>query len=240
MKVAAYQAPLLPVGSMNAIGLLQQRVRQGEAEGVGILCTPEAILGGLADYSDEPAAVAIPAHRIGDALAPLASDTVTSIVGFTELASSGALHNCAAVYHRGAVIGVYRKMHPAINRSVYSPGWETPVFTVGRLTFGIIICNDSNFPALSARMAALGAAVIFVPSNNGLPPGKGGSELVSLARKTDVRIAIEHHLWIVRADVAGRSGHLVSHGSTGVVDPNGEVRHVAQELCEGLLTAAVA
>ena len=75
---------------------------------------------GLADYSDDPAAVAIPAHGIGDALAPLASDTVASIVGFTELASSGALHNCAAVYHRGAVIGVYRKMHPAINRSVYS------------------------------------------------------------------------------------------------------------------------
>src|SRR3712207_9398062 len=53
-------------------------------------------------------------------LAPLASDTVTTIVGFTEAGSGGRFYNSAAVFHKGEVVGVYRKLHPAINRSVRS------------------------------------------------------------------------------------------------------------------------
>jgi predicted amidohydrolase len=43
-----------------------------------------------------------------------------------------------AVFERGAVVGVYRKLYPAINRSVYEAGREVPVFQVGELTFGIV------------------------------------------------------------------------------------------------------
>ncbi|HEX6733120.1 MAG TPA: hypothetical protein VF074_24070 [Pyrinomonadaceae bacterium] len=44
MKVAAYQAPLLAVGSMAALQLIQQRVKWCEEHGIEILCCPEAIL----------------------------------------------------------------------------------------------------------------------------------------------------------------------------------------------------
>jgi hypothetical protein len=54
LRVAAYQAPLLASGSMEALGFIEARVRWCEAEGVSILCCPEAILGGLADYSTDP------------------------------------------------------------------------------------------------------------------------------------------------------------------------------------------
>jgi predicted amidohydrolase len=59
MRVAAYQAALLALGSMEALGLIRRRVEQCEAEGVTILCCPEAILGGLADDVENPASVAI-------------------------------------------------------------------------------------------------------------------------------------------------------------------------------------
>lgn len=59
MKVAAYQAPLLPGGSSEAIGLIREQVERCEAEGVEILCCPEAVLGGLADYAARPADIAI-------------------------------------------------------------------------------------------------------------------------------------------------------------------------------------
>jgi hypothetical protein len=36
--VAAYQAPLLPAGSMEAIGLIEKQVRRCESLGVSILC----------------------------------------------------------------------------------------------------------------------------------------------------------------------------------------------------------
>jgi len=58
MKVAAYQAPLLSAGSAEVIDLIQERVVWCESERVSILCCPEAILGGLADYSENPARLA--------------------------------------------------------------------------------------------------------------------------------------------------------------------------------------
>jgi len=44
MKVAAYQAPLLHCGSMEAIELIRQQVKRCESEGVAILCCPEPFL----------------------------------------------------------------------------------------------------------------------------------------------------------------------------------------------------
>ena len=118
MKVAAYQAPLLAEDSMESIGRMQQCVRECETNGVSVLCFPEAILGGLADFSDNPGRLAIRTDdgQLTAVLEPLASDTVTSIVGFTELGHDGALYNAAAVYQRGRVTGLYRNSsgHSAI------------------------------------------------------------------------------------------------------------------------------
>jgi len=112
MKVAAYQAPLLADGSTEALGLIRQQVVRCEAEGIEILCCPEGVLGGLADYVVRPDAIALHCGDLNDVLAPLASDTVTTIVGFTETDRGGRLYNSAAVFHRGSVVGVYRKLHP--------------------------------------------------------------------------------------------------------------------------------
>jgi predicted amidohydrolase len=54
----------------------------------------------------------------------MASDTVTTILGFTELDRAGDLYNSAAVFSRGFVVGLYRKLHPAINTSVCKAGHE--------------------------------------------------------------------------------------------------------------------
>jgi predicted amidohydrolase len=185
MRVAAYQAPLDATSSSGIVGLIREQVDRCESAGVDILCCPEGVLGGLADYVERPASIAIDAGsgQLAGVLAPLSSDTVTTIVGFTENDSAGTLYNSAAVFHRGSVIGVYRKLHPAINRSVFRPGSETPVFSVGGVTFGIIICLDSTFAEPARAMAAKSARVLFVPSNNGLPPHKGGPELATDARR---------------------------------------------------------
>ena len=239
MKVAAWQAPLPATGSMDALGPLRDRVRQCEAEGIAVLCSPEAVLGGLADYAEAPARFAISADRLDAVLAPLASETVTTIVGFTELGDGGRLYNAAAVFQRGAVAGIYRKLHPAIRRSVYHAGLEVPVFTAGALAFGIVICNDSSFAGPARRAAAQGAAAIFIPTNNGLPVDRPSAELVDDARQADVARAVENGVWIVRADVAGRAGGLVSHGSSGIVDPDGRVVRAARPLREDLLVAEI-
>jgi predicted amidohydrolase len=239
VKVAAYQAPLLPSGSLEASDLIRKRVEWCEAQGVAILCCPEAILGGLADYATNPSVFALDAgEQLSCALAPLASDTVTTIVGFTEVTGSGTLHNTAAVYHRGSIIGLYRKLYPAINRSIYEPGDQMPVFQVDDLVFGIVICNDSNYAEPARVLAARGATALFVPTNNGLPPEKTSADLVDRARNCDITRAIENRVWVIRADVAGSASGLTSGGASGIVDPDGVVRSAAR-LKEDLLVAEI-
>ena len=242
MRVAAYQAPLLPPGSTDvALRLIRERVEWCESEGVEILCCPEGVLGGLADYATRPTAFAIDVERghLDAALAPLASERVTTIVGFTESAPQGRLYNAAAILHKGSVVGVYRKLYPAINKSIYSAGDTMPVFTVGGLTFGIVICLDSTYYEPARIMAAQGAAALFVPTNNGMPQSKGGPELVGESRNGDIARAIENGVSVVRADVAGRSGDLVSYGSSGIVDRNGFVIGTAQELVADMVVATI-
>jgi len=241
VKVAAYQAPLLAAGSMDAIGLIRRQISRCESEGVEILCCPEAILGGLADCSDRPAAFAIDvgAGELNALLAPLTSVTVTTILGFTETDRAGRLYNSAAVFHNGSVIGLYRKLHPAINSSVYSAGEDMPVFTVGALTFGVVICRDSNFPEPARVMAARGATALFVPTNNGLPLTKASPDIVVDARRSDVARATENRVSVIRADVAGRTSDLLSYGSSGIVDPDGLVVGEARQLTPDLVMAHI-
>jgi 5-aminopentanamidase len=246
MKVAAYQAPLLPAGSMDALELIRGRIKWCETEGVEFLCCPEAVLGGLADDAQCPVefAINVESGQLQALLAPLASKSVTAIVGFTETVSAGRLYNAAAVFHDGKIVGIYRKRHlfygkrhSAIRRSVYSAGDQSPVFTVGVLSFGIMICNDSNTPELAADMVARGARVIFLPSNNGLPPER--ADVVALSRAVDIARARDNKVMIVRADVAGRTAGRVSFGSSAIVDARGTVLEAGKALSEDILIAQI-
>ena len=241
MKIAAYQAPLEACASIpTVVALIHERVAWCEAEGVRILCCPEAILGGLADHVSQPADIALSVEdgQLERVIAPLASRRVVTIVGFTEKDSAGRLYNSAAVLQNGSVAGVYRKLHPARRHSVYAPGGEMPVFTVDALTFGIVICLDSTFSEPAAVMASKGATALFVPSHNAMKQGTG-PELVAEARQCDVILATTNKMFVIRADVAGRAGDLTSYGSTGIVHPDGTVLHEAQPLCPDLLEQAV-
>jgi predicted amidohydrolase len=223
LRVAAYQAPLLPAGSCEAIDLIRAQIVACERERVDVLCCPEGILGGLADYAPDPWSIAIDSDRLGSVIEPLRSETVTTILGFTELAGGGTLFNAAAILHRGTVAGIYRKVHPAIRRSLYAAGTEAPVFTLHGVTFGIVICYDSQFPDLIDVMSGKGATMLFIPTNNGLPRARDRSGLVAEARAHDVAHATRNHLWVIRADVIGDNGTLACDGASGIVDPNGRL-----------------
>jgi predicted amidohydrolase len=239
LRVAAYQSPLAHPAPAEALDLLRPQIARCTHERVSILCCPEAMLGGLADYGSDPFRWAIAVAELESLLRPLANNLVTTIVGFTER-SSGRLYNSAAIFHRGRLIGIHRKVHPAINTSVYAAGTETSVFHVGALTFGVVICYDLNFPELAGQLRAQGASVLFVPSNNGMPPDRGGAELVELARAADRNNAVENSLWVVRADVAGHDGAFVSYGSSAITDPQGRLICASTTFSEDLLTAEIA
>jgi predicted amidohydrolase len=107
------------------------------------------------------------------------------------------------------------------------------------LKFGIVICNDSNYVEPARLMAARGAAALFVPTNTGLPSTRAGGELVDQARNVDIASAIENSVWVIRADVVGRTDELTAYGSWGIVDPNGVVVQSARGLIDELIIAEV-
>jgi len=226
---------------MEILDLIRKQVLLCESNGVEILCCPEAVIGGLADYANEPKDFAINAGngQLQSTLTPLASDKVATIIGFTEIDQNGLLYNSAAIFHKGAVIGVYRKNHPAINKSVYSAGDEALIFTIGNLTFGIIICNDSNYPEPAKSMIAKGAKALFIPSNNGLPPTKAGPEIIDLARNIDVAIAVNNNVYVIRSDVAGYVEGLRAYGSSDVIAPDGSILCAARQSRSELIIADI-
>jgi predicted amidohydrolase len=241
MKVAAYQISLAACRGLDAVPQIAAKVRRCEANGVYVLCCPEGVLGGLADYARIPSDIALSVEggQLNAELGPLASDFVTTILGFTERRPDGHLYNSAAVLHKGAILGVYRKLYPAINRSVYSPGTQTPVFRLSNLTLGILLCRDSLFGEPAKAMTAQGASVLFVPTNTGLPPGKAGPDLVSETRACDSRLAVENLAYVVRADVTGQDRYLDAFGMTAVTGPDGRLIQAANQDAEELVVAEV-
>jgi predicted amidohydrolase len=235
MKVAALQTALANVGSGDGLALIRRRMEQCEAEGVAILCCPEAVVGGLADYAPDPLQVAVTPSAVLASLGPMANTRLVTIVGFTELGSDGSIYNSAAIVSRGTLAGVYRKRHPAIRRSVYSAGGDSPVFQASGVQFGVLICYDSTFPDLAVDLASRGAQVLFIPTNNALPESKAPTELVAEARACDVALATGNGCWVVRADVAGVAGGLRSDGSSAITSPAGKTVSTARALVEDLL-----
>ena len=235
MKVAALQTALASVGSGDGLALIRRRMEQCEAEGVAILCCPEAVVGGLADYAPDPLQFAVTPSAVLASLGPMADTRLVTIVGFTELGSDGTIYNSAAIVSRGTLAGVYRKRHPAIRRSVYSAGGDSPVFQASGVQFGVLICYDSTFPDLAVDLASRGAQVLFIPTNNALPESKAPTELVAEARACDVALARGSGSWVVRADVAGVAGGLRSDGSSAITSPAGKTLSTARALVEDLL-----
>jgi predicted amidohydrolase len=88
-------------------------------------------------------------------------------------------------------------------------------------------------------MAERGATALFVPTNNGLPPAKGGVEVVEHARDTDIARATENNVAVIRADVAGRVDGLVASGASGIVDRRGTVLRAAKPLEVELVVAEI-
>lgn len=241
MIIAAYQAPLLPAGSLHALETIKEKLVWCEANRVDLLCCPEAILGGLADDAAAPRdfALRFDNGQLAAMLTPLISQSVTTVIGFTEATAEGALYNSAAVLEGGRIAGIYRKRYPAIRSSIYQPGQSSPIFTVNGVRLGILICNDSNFPDLASELTRAGAELLLIPTNNALRPEIAADVLAS-ARRVDVALAAANRIPIIRADVAGTSGDLLSLGSSALTDAHGATQIVLRPLEEGLLVRSLA
>jgi len=150
------------------------------------------------------------------------------IVPFFETVS-GKYFNSAAVFDRGKMLGIYRKLHlpdlPLYREQFYFSSGDTglPVFETSQGRIGIQICWDNLFPEGSRVLALKGAELVFAPTAASL-------NTHSLWERAISANAFANNMFIFRVNRVGKEEGISFYGRSFCVDPWGEM---ASELAGG-------
>ena len=150
--------------------------------------------------------------RLG--LVELAEETGSHLaVGYVVNLEDGTFRNEATVIDpTGAFLGVFGKDHPVVFGGETSPTRGTyPVYQTSIGTLGTIICYDLDYTDTARKLAAQGAQLIGVPSNDW-----GG--IADIHYTHVVFRAIENRVAMVKAD----GGY-----DSVIVDPYGRIKALA-------------
>lgn len=221
VRVAAAQTPEFVDDVPGAFACLLEVVEQ--ARGASLLCFPEGFLQGYLTQAESTQRVAmdLAGTQFANLLGQLPEDAPMIVVGLIE-AEGEDLYNTAAVIHRRALVGRYRKRHLLGRERCFRPGEDVQIFDVEGLRFGINICFDTNFAEAAMSVARQGASLLLCPANNMLPMSAAieWRERHNAVRGERCR---ETGLWLMSADVTGARDGRVGWGPTAVLDPSGEV-----------------
>jgi predicted amidohydrolase len=143
-------------------------------------------LAALAEPADGPAVRAVEAH--------CAARGRWVVGGFAERGADG-IYNSAFVVGPSGLLGLYRKVH-LFNEEKrwFTPGdLGFPVWDLGPLRLGVLVCFDWCFPEAARSLALAGAQVIAHPSNLVLPH----------AQNAMVTRCLENQIFVVTANRVG-------------------------------------
>jgi len=163
---------------------IERVVREAAGKGAQLVITPEGVLEGyvvnevihekdsekkaqltqrfneLAEPIDGPYLARF--RKLADSL------DIHLILGFLERDGDKTYNSAALLGPDGRLVGRYRKTHFAqgydVNPPGYTPGNEYPVFDIGPLKVGMMICFDRQVPETARQLALAGADLIACPS----------------------------------------------------------------------------
>ncbi|MCJ9428969.1 carbon-nitrogen hydrolase family protein [Kordiimonas marina] len=238
IRVACFQRREICGDPDTVVAAILKDVAWAEDNGADLCLFPESFLQG---YPHSRADVHASALRLTDSpietlLTRLGPYQPTVVVGFIE-ASGTAFYNSALVMRAGECLGVSRKRHP--NEAGICPGEDTPLFNIGKTSFGISICNDANYPETLNRMAKGGADIILAPLNNMLPIATADTWRHKTPQILQMR-AQETGCWVASADVIGTHDGYKSYGCTAIVSPDGDIIEKAPEGVPGAIIHTLA
>ncbi|MEO7436947.1 MAG: carbon-nitrogen hydrolase [Candidatus Binatia bacterium] len=219
-----------------------KHVRAAAKKGATIVCLPELFRSRYfcqaEDHASFALAEAIPGPSTA-ALGKLARELgIVIVASLFERRAAGVYHNTVVVLDaKGAVAGMYRKMHIPDDPLFYEKFYFTPgdlgfrAFDVGTTRVGTLICWDQWYPEAARLTALAGAEVLFYPTAIGWHPSEKQQhgEAQHAAWETMQRShAIANGIFVA---VPNRVGHEPHPGGDGiefwgqsfVVDPAGQV-----------------
>jgi len=203
-------------------------VREEAAE-VSIACLPEYFATSYFPSEQDPERFDLAVRddsEFVEQIRETATATETALIApvFEEAYPNSRYYNTALVVDAdGTLRGKYRKLHPfqrpGYNEQYYfAPGnLGVPVFEVGGLTVGVMICYDRHFPEIARTLALRGADVVFVPTCSF---GDENRDAVWVKELTG--LAVANSLYVVGVNRTGTEGGQAHFGASTVIDPRGE------------------
>jgi len=163
---------------------------------------------------------------------------ITVIVGFVDKDKKGNLYNAAGIICDGGLKGVYRKIElpnfGVFDEKRYFRAGDRPlVFDVGKMKFGVNICEDIwKENATACLQADKGARLIVNISASPYYMGKG-----NLRKKMLISRAKETKAYICYNNLVGGQDELIFDGGSMIVGPKGDRIIYGKQFEEDLIVA---
>jgi predicted amidohydrolase len=219
IRVAAFQAT--PKSSLNErIQHILETLEKADSEQIDFLCFPEGFLTGYYAEKElaEQTAIEVGNKDFQDALYQTAPFNLTFIIGFNEREGEN-IFDSAAVIEKGKLLGVQRKHY--LYHDYFTSSDQFSIFRSKGITFGVVICLDTNYFEPSRLLALQGAAILFTPMCNKVPLEHPFAHRPPYYSQFVARTH-ENRCWLVGADwVWPNDDKVVCPGHSAIYDPDG-------------------
>lgn len=213
--------PLVGDVAGNAERVIAEAARAREA-GADMAVYPELVLTGYPpeDLLLRPELLT----RVETALARIQAEVrgITLVLGYPRC-SVGGLFNVAGVVRDGEVVAEYAKQHLP-NYSVFDekryfqPGATPTIFEHQGLRIGLSVCEDIWQEGPTQQAAAAGAQVLVNINASPFHAGKTAEREALVSR-----LARDHGMAIIYANLVGGQDELIFDGASFVVDGEGRI-----------------
>lgn len=153
--------------------------------------------------------------------ATAAARRVALVAGLAER-DGDQVYNSAVLVRPDGTLDLYRKLHLFLDeKDHFLPGnLGLPVFAVGPVRVGLLVCFDWQFPETWRTLALRGADLVCHPSNLVLP---------GLAQRAVPVHALLNRLFVITTNRIGREHDLTFTGRSIIVGPRGQLLAEAAE-----------
>ena len=214
MRVAIYQCDAAGLTPDERVRRLNKVAKDTSAD---LLLCPELFMSGYnvgddihdyAESSDGPFA---------EKVADIAKATNTAIIyGYPEAAEDVIYNSAQCIDTHGQRLANHRKraLPPGFERQYFAAGEHSTLFELEGITFGLLICYESEFPEAVRACAEAGAHAILVPTAS-------VRQWQVVPNKVIPARAFESGVYMVYANHAGIEGTSDYVGASCIVDPSG-------------------
>ncbi|MCE2982937.1 MAG: carbon-nitrogen hydrolase family protein [Parachlamydia sp.] len=237
IKVAAYQ--YTPANDIQARKAQMQNILEKAAsKHIDFLCLPEGTLTGY--YAQEDLAhknsLEVGGQDFQEWIEVFRNFAVTVIVGFNERAGN-QIFDSAAIIENGTLLGIQRKHY--LYHNYFASGTSFFPITSKGITFGVIICLDTNYFEPARILAMQGATILFSPMCNKVSLDHAYAKRPPYYSQFVARTH-ENRCWLISADwIWDNDRASVCPGHSVIYDPDGAEIARSLEGKEGFIVTEI-